>query len=484
MKTKLFFFLFVSLLLLAGTTQARTNIPLVKDVPTGGGNDDRARDAVPPPTAYLEDNTLIISLMFSFPLTATITTENKECLFKKDFSANSEFYINLEQYGIHEGEYTLNVYYQYNWWRGGFTFGTKKPTPTADGSIVEQEYVYYRVEGTKATVTGLVRNKLEPEKTYPDDIVIPSQFTYWGVTYDVTGIENKAFKNCTFSSAKLPKSIEFIGDSAFAYCTNLQSVNIPERVSDIGSNAFEHCSALSSVTIPEGITTIKAGTFLYCSHLTSVTLPSTLETIEEKAFRYCRSLPSIVIPEGVTNIASHAFENCLNLKSVELPSSIHTIEARCFFQCLSLTSVVIPEGVEEIMPQAFRYCVRLSSISLPESLTRIDKRAFEKISDDAHIYCHAKKPCEIFATTFSHYKYILHGPVGCKEMYQNDNLWGNFLVIVEDIRLGTLYDVTGFEPAELSNDAVESPAYDLTGRPADITQKGIYIVNGKKVLVK
>jgi len=484
MKTKLFFFLFVSLLLLAGTTQARTNIPLVKDVPTGGGNDDRARDAVPPPTAYLEDNTLIISLMFSFPLTATITTENKECLFKKDFPANHDFYINLKENGIHEGDYTLNIFYQYNWWRGEFTFGTKKPTPTADGSIVEQGYVYYRVDGTNATVTGLIRNKLEPERSYPDAIVIPSQFTYWGVTYDVKGIENKAFKNCTFTSAKLPESIEFIGDSAFAYCTNLQSVNIPERVTDIGSNAFEHCSALSSVTIPEGITTIKAGTFLYCSRLTSVTLPTTLETIEEKAFRYCRSLPSIVIPEGVTFIASHAFENCLNLKSIELPSSIHTIEARCFFQCLSLTDIVIPEGVEEIMPQAFRYCVRLSSISLPESLTRIDKRAFEKISDAAHIYCHAKKPCEIFATTFSHYKYILHGPVGCKEMYQNDNLWGNFLVIVEDIRLGTLYDVTGFEPVELSDDAVESPAYDLTGRPADITQKGIYIVNGKKVLVK
>ncbi|MBR4337798.1 MAG: leucine-rich repeat domain-containing protein [Bacteroidaceae bacterium] len=485
-KTKHYFLLFCFLLLTAGKAYARTNIPLVKDTPGGNINDDRARDAVPPPSAYLEGNTIFISLTYSFPITAAITGENKECLFKTDFSASNEFTINLEENSIRDGDYALNIYYHYNWWRGEFSIGAKKPTPTADGSIVRHGYLLYRVEGTKATVTGLSKNIYghTPSDAYanPDTIVIPSQFTYWDVTYDVTGIENKAFKGCTFTSVELPNTIEFIGNSAFAFCKNLKSINLPEGVTDIGGQAFEQCSALSSVTIPEGITTIEFGTFYWCSSLTSVAFPSTLKSIKEKAFRFCYSLPSIAFPEGVTEIASYAFENCLGLKSVELPGSLRTIQARCFFQCLLLTSIVIPEGVEEIMPQAFNYCVRLSSISLPESLTRISKKAFERIANPVHIYCHAQEPCEIAANTFSNYYGILHGPQGFKEKYQNDALWGNFSAIVEDVREEALNDRTDVSPAVLSE--ADESFFDLTGRPADGTQKGIYIKNGKKVLVR
>ena len=134
------------------------------------------------------------------------------------------------------------------------------------------------------------------------------------------------------------------------------------------------------------------------------------------------------------------------------------------------------------MPQAFKYCVRLSSISLPESLTRINKKAFERIANPVHIYCHAQEPCEIAANTFSNYNGILHGPHGFKEKYQNDALWGNFSAIVEDVREEALNDRTDVMPAVLSE--ADESIFDLTGHPADGTQKGIYIKNGKKILVR
>lgn len=86
----------------------------------------------------------------------------------------------------------------------------------------------------------------------------------------VTDIGYRAFAECSgLTSINIPKSVRNIGKNAFEYCSGLTSINIP-NVSDIGSEAFLNCSSLTSVTLGYAMSRINSRTFANCPELTDV----------------------------------------------------------------------------------------------------------------------------------------------------------------------------------------------------------------------
>ena len=87
----------------------------------------------------------------------------------------------------------------------------------------------------------------------------------------VTSIGKWAFAYCTgLTSITIPSSVTTIGESAFNNCTGLTSVTIPSSVTTIGSKAFYGCTGITSVTIPSSVTAIGDGAFAGCTELTDV----------------------------------------------------------------------------------------------------------------------------------------------------------------------------------------------------------------------
>ena len=70
----------------------------------------------------------------------------------------------------------------------------------------------------------------------------------------------------------IPASVTIIGYSAFSGCSGLTSVTIPASVTETGDYAFYGCSRLTSVTIPASVTEIGDHAFERCFPLTSVTI--------------------------------------------------------------------------------------------------------------------------------------------------------------------------------------------------------------------
>ena len=151
-------------------------------------------------------------------------------------------------------------------------------------------------------------------------------------------------------------------------------------------------------------------------------------------------ITDLVIPNSVTSIGSWAFYDCSGLTSIEIPSSVTYIGSRAFYACSSLKEIT--SYIQEPF-QTGDYCWDLVNKSIP-----------------------------------------LYVPAGSKEKYQSTGGWKDFTNIIEKPA-----DPTGISSVDNSQSATGNEAGDwytidgrkLSGKPA---QKGIYIVNGRKVAVK
>ena len=222
----------------------------------------------------------------------------------------------------------------------------------------------------------------------------------------------------------------------------------------------------------------------------SITIPATVThngveynvtSIGGDAFAYCSSLTAITIPEGVTSIGNSAFAYCTNLTDITLPESVTSIGNSAFRDCSSLTDITLPEGVTSIGERAFGGCSSLTAIVLPKNVKYIYSEAFAGCSELTDVYCYAESVPSTKADAFdgSYPEYAtLHVPTNALGSYKATAPWNCFgnIVCLTDEDMGI---------EQLTNDNSQQTIYDLCGRRVDNPVKGgIYIVDGKKMMVK
>ena len=334
----------------------------------------------------------------------------------------------------------------------------------------------------------------------------------------VTSIGDYVFRRCrSLISGTIPNSVTNIGNSAFSSCTNLTNIAIGNSVTSLGNSVFAYCRGLTSITIPNSVTSIGYSAFRDCTGLTSVTIPNSVASIKVSAFYQCTGLIEInvdennavyssidgvvfnksqteliqypsgkqgayLIPNSVTIIGEEAFNGCINLTSVTIPNSVTDIGGSAFFACANLTSAIIPNSVTKIQLSTFAYCSSLTSVTIPNSVTKIQRSAFINCTSLTEIYCHIEEPLTITSDVFKNVlenTCTLHVPIGSGDAYRNADVWKEFN-IVEDLP-------TNIVSIDNSQSIFDNEVWytlngiRLNGKP---TKAGVYIVNGKRVIIK
>jgi len=176
---------------------------------------------------------------------------------------------------------------------------------------------------------------------------------------DVVNVGPYAFAMCSLLSHVDFPNVEYVGQSAFAYCYSLSAFNLSNVIS-IDSFAFYECHALLSASFPR-VTSIGIHAFVGCSSFSYADFPNAIE-VGSYAFYRCFSLLSANFPK-MEYVPSDGFMNCWALLEVSFPKA-KLIDQRAFAYCSSLAEANFSSAIS-IFSGAFYECSSLSIISFP-----------------------------------------------------------------------------------------------------------------------
>ena len=183
----------------------------------------------------------------------------------------------------------------------------------------------------------------------------------------------------------LPEGLEYIGPSAFKYCSGLTgSLTIPSGVHIIYSSSFSYCGFTGNLTLPMGLTEIQSKAFSNTKFKGELNIPSTVTTIGNGAFAYTEFNGTLVLPKDLNSLGSDAFNSCWRLSGiVEIPENIVSIPSSLFYGCSNIEGIVLHKDVEVIESQAFANCYFISSIvSKAKNAPTIASNSFSGVAKD------------------------------------------------------------------------------------------------------
>ncbi|MDR1937742.1 MAG: leucine-rich repeat domain-containing protein, partial [Tannerellaceae bacterium] len=183
-------------------------------------------------------------------------------------------------------------------WRNNGSGGTTPPIAIDDITLiyfVQIDGIVYLLDKTAHTAT---LSDLDKDAALTN-IVIPETVSYEGENYSVTSIGNSAFSYTGIVSVTIPASVINIGEEAFLSNNHLASFTVagdnPNYSSENGilfnkdkSTLIKYPAAKTetSYTIPTSVTRIGDWAFEYCTNLESITIPASVSTIGHCPFAY------------------------------------------------------------------------------------------------------------------------------------------------------------------------------------------------------
>ena len=355
----------------------------------------------------------------------------------------------------------------------------------------------------------------------------------------LTTIGNSAFQRAHLTSITIPASVTSIGDDAFNFCEYLTTIDIPASVISIGIQAFHGCGnkvdAALTVTFASGssLTTIGGNAF-GDTKLSSISIPASVTSIGWYAFHLC-TLTTVSIPASVTSIGEGAFNGCEYLTTVTLNSN-PSIGTGAFPSTTAVTMNLTAKSAGDANWMTFyneNYNFQADEntqvFKVELGGTKGDELTMHEVGDRIVVAKEAvvlKKtsgnPVMTLTTESSTNQdnNSLKGvavPAGEKSlgnMYVlNDGTHGvGFykLTYGKTLGVGKAYlqygdpepddppqvgpqdareffgfgDTTGINDVRCQKEDVRGEYYDLQGRRVSQPTKGLYIVNGKKVVIK
>lgn len=252
---------------------------------------------------------------------------------------------------------------------------------------------------------------------YKGVVTVPSTITVNEKTYEVVGITESAFMNCSkLTKIVIPASVKTIGTMAFYNCQALEEVIVQGGLEEIPDYCFGGCRSLKLLSVAGEVNRLGVEAFVRCSALEQLQMPKGVTVIDVRCFNSCTSLNEIAIPQSVTVLQDSVFYNCSKMLTAFLPETLKSIGTGTFAGCRSIIEVTIPASVESIGEGSF-CSVNSDGVSNWKNLTlNIKATVPPKVTGS-------------ISNATSRKRIVV--PVGCREAYMAAEYWNEFTQIME-----------------------------------------------------
>lgn len=173
---------------------------------------------------------------------------------------------------------------------------------------IQVDGIYYGIVGTRTayvTHPGMWATDTEQWPTvYEGDLTIPSSITYNGRTYSVRSIGESAFAGCdALTSVQLPSSVTAISACAFLGCESLRHIDVPDGLLSVNDCAFTGCTSLREISLPRHAYRVDSLAFYCCASLSSIVLPHTIEKVCHGALQHLPKITDLYCFASVPPVA-------------------------------------------------------------------------------------------------------------------------------------------------------------------------------------
>ena len=208
--------------------------------------------------------------------------------------------------------------------------------------------IYYNLNSSYLTATVTFG-----DTPYKGDVIIPDYVTYKGKTM----------------------AVKLVGESAFANCSDLTSVQFGKNVGTIDDYAFKNCVKLTNLVIPSTISRIETGAFYGCSNLKELTFEDCANYIgigtngSEKLSKAFDSKPEyLYMGREFYKLPDYYDLDNSNLKTLIIGNQVKSISG---FSGSQISTLSIPSSVTTIEKNAFNNCKKLETVLFEDGLTTV-----------------------------------------------------------------------------------------------------------------
>lgn len=387
----------------------------------------------------------------------------------RNISYSKNLFADISSTTLYVPKGSLNVYQKYEPWASFLTIKEYGE----DGEIIVADQITVTINDIRYTLKDGCATIARQKTSLEGDIIIPEDIEYEGNKYPVMDIVDCMDLTC-YSSGTISCK-----EGAFQN-TKIRTIILPNTITVIPSGAFQGCDNLETITLPNSLTQLGAASLAGCSKLKEISLPETLRDLASyTAYGYrsytfggCSGLKNITIPKNVTRLASGCFMNS-GIESVVIPEDLLALDK----QCLKTNTITMDE-VNIALANAKSYIDAIKTNSqLTEEEVAIEVSKFK--SDYADILAKTIETVSVedndaIVAALASYS-VLTEMAQVQLQSEQEHLNALKQKIEESVsRIDTVI-------TDLHHGCIST----LSGHKVQTVQmEGVYIVNGRKTLIK
>jgi|GEM_PF-1490783 len=165
-------------------------------------------------------------------------------------------------------------------------------------SFIKNTKILNQFRADKSNVLYIGKWLIEYKAQYEGDLIIKS---------GTIGIADQNllsynFKKRCIRSIKFPKSLKYIGMSAFEKCNALEEISLPKGLLELRVSSFRDCISVKKIIVPESVSLIDTWSFMGCENLSEISVlgRSTIITAPAITGRKDKKTVSIIGLKGST----------------------------------------------------------------------------------------------------------------------------------------------------------------------------------------